>query len=81
MDRQEVEFVFDRPTRFIDLEGGSSLLTEPNIIRDEYLNQMRVHLNEIKKCSETQESSYYETITDLPVEEALKKFSFERTQA
>ena len=81
MDRQEVEFVFDRPTRFIDLEGGSSLLTEPSIIRDEYLNQMRIHLNEIKKiCSETQ-SSYYETITDLPVEEALKKFSFERAQA
>ena len=49
MDRQEVEFVFDRPTRFIDLEGGSSLLTEPSIIRDEYLNQMRVHLDEIKK--------------------------------
>ena len=81
MDRQEVEFVFDRPTRFIDLEGGSSLLTEPSIIRDEYLNQMRVHLDEIKKiCSETQ-SSHYKTLTDLPVEEALKKFSFERTQA
>ena len=81
MDRQEVEFVFDRPTRFIDLEGGSSLLTEPSIIRDEYLNQMRIHLDEIKRiCSETQ-ISHYETLTDLPVEEALKKFSFERTQA
>ena len=81
MDRQEVEFVFDRPTRFIDLEGGSSLLTEPSIIRDEYLNQMRIHLDEIKRiCSETQ-SSHYETLTDLPVEEALKKFSFERTKA
>jgi hypothetical protein len=30
MDRQELEFVFDRPTRFIDLEGGSSILTEPS---------------------------------------------------
>ena len=43
MDRQEVEFTFDRPTRFIDLEGGSSILTEPSIIRDEYLKQMRKH--------------------------------------
>ena len=49
MDRQEVEFVFDRPTRFIDLEGGSSLLTEPSIIRDEYLNQMRIHLMRLKE--------------------------------
>ena len=80
MDRQEVDFIFDRPTRFIDLEGGASLLTEPSIIREEYLKQMRIHLNEIKKiCTETQ-SSHYETITDLPVDEALKKFSFERTQ-
>lgn len=80
MDRQEVEFIFDRPTRFIDLEGGASLLTDPSIIRDEYLKQMRIHLDEIKKiCTETQ-SSHYETVTDLPVDEALKKFSFERTQ-
>ena len=80
MDRQEVDFIFDRPTRFIDLEGGASLLTEPSIIREEYLKQMRIHLNEIKKvCTETQ-SSHYETITDVPVHEALKKFSFERTQ-
>ena len=80
MDRQEVEFIFDRPTRFIDLEGGSSILTEPSIIRDEYLKQMRNHLDEIKKiCAETQ-SSHYETITDSPVDEALREFSFERTQ-
>ena len=59
-----MEFLFDRPTRFIDLEGGSSILTEPSIIRDEYLKQMRIHLEEIKKiCAETQ-SSHYETVTD-----------------
>ena len=80
MDRQEVDFIFDRPTQFIDLEGGASLLTEPSIIREEYLKQLRIHLNEIKKiCTETQ-SSHYESITDVPVHEALKKFSFERTQ-
>ena len=79
IDRQEVEFLFDRPTRFIDLEGGPSLLTEPSIIRDEYLKQMRIHLEEIKKiCAETQ-SSHYETVTDSSIDEALKDFSFERT--
>lgn len=80
MDRQEVDFIFDRPTRFIDLEGGSSILTEPSIIRDEYLKQLSNHVEEIKKiCAETQ-SSYYETITDLKVDDTLRKFSFERTQ-
>ena len=78
MDRQEVEFHFDRPTRFIDLEGGPSLLTEPSIIRDEYLKQMRIHLEEIKKiCAETR-SSHFETVTDSSIDEALKDFSFDR---
>ena len=81
MDRQEVEFVFDRPTRFIDLEGGPSILTETNIIRDDYLKQMGKHLEEIRKiCTESQCSHYF-TVTDSKVDDALREFSFERTQA
>ena len=81
MDRQEVEFVFDRPTRFIDLEGGPSILTETNIIRDDYLKQMGKHLEEIRKiCTESQCSHYF-TVTDSRVDDALREFSFERTQA
>ena len=80
MDRQELEFVFDRPTRFIDLEGGSSVLTEPSIIRDEYLKQMREQMNQIKKiCVETQ-SSFHQVVTDAEIDEALSVFSFQRTQ-
>ena len=80
MDRQEVEFIFDRPTRFVDLEGGSSILTEPSIIRDEYLKQMRNHVEDLKKiCAETQ-SSYHKTLTDLKVDDTLIEFTFERTQ-
>ena len=81
MDRQEVEFVFDRPTRFIDLEGGPSILTETNTIRDDYLKQMGKHLEEIRKiCTESQCSHYF-TVTDSKVDDALREFSFERTQA
>lgn len=80
MDQQELEFVFDRPTRFIDLEGGSSILTEPSVIRDEYLKQMREHMNQIKKiCAETQ-SSFHQVVTDAEIDDALSVFSFQRTQ-
>ena len=80
VDRQELEYIFDRPTRFIDLEGGSSILTEPGIIRDEYLKQMRKHMNQIKKiCAETQ-SSFHQVVTDVQIDEALSVFSYQRTQ-
>ena len=49
MDRQEVEFIFDHPTRFIDLEGGSSILTEPSVIREEYLKEMQIISEKLKK--------------------------------
>ena len=40
---------------------------------------MKSHLEEIKKiCAETK--AHYEIVTDSPVDEALKEFSFERTQ-
>ena len=32
-DPQELNFTFDRPTRFVDMEGGGSLITEPTVIR------------------------------------------------
>jgi len=40
LDRAEVEFQFDRPVRFVDLESSLSIVTEPSSIRDEYLSQL-----------------------------------------
>ena len=31
----ELDFTFDRPTRFVDLEGAGSIITEPTVIREE----------------------------------------------
>ena len=75
MDRQEVDFIFDRPTRFIDLEGGSSLLTEPSIISDEYLKQMRIHLKKLKKYVPKRKAHIMKPSL-IPIDEALKKVFF-----
>ena len=80
MDRKEIDFLFDRPTRFIDLEGGASILTEPSVIRNEYLSQMEKHISEIQKiCTETQ-TSYHRALTDQSVANVLKDFSSLRTR-
>lgn len=36
LENQELEFDFDRPTRFLDLEGGPAILIEPSAIRRQY---------------------------------------------
>jgi len=46
-DPQEVNFTFDRPTRFVDMEGGGSLITEPTVIREEYLAHLNAHVDQL----------------------------------
>ncbi|HAW98337.1 MAG TPA: DUF58 domain-containing protein [Opitutae bacterium] len=74
-DRQELEFDFDRPTRFVDLEGGGSLITEPTVIREEYLARLDEHVQELRKgCLESQ-ARYHVVRTDKPLVDAIDQFS------
>ena len=36
MDRQEYNFDFTRPIRFVDMETGMDLITDPTVLRDAY---------------------------------------------
>ncbi len=74
LDRQEMDFSFVRPTRFVDLEGGPSLLTDPNVIREEYLKQFKEHLAILRKgCLETQ-SSFFSISTEVSLSDGLNPF-------
>jgi len=44
MDRLELDFPFDRPIRFLDLESPATLLAEPAVIRHQYLKALKQHL-------------------------------------
>jgi hypothetical protein len=74
-DPQELSFTFDRPTRFVDMEGGGSLITEPTVIRAEYLARLNAHVDQLKKgCMESQ-SRYHQVQTDIPVVKVIDDFS------
>jgi hypothetical protein len=74
-DPQELNFTFDRPTRFVDMEGEGSLITEPTVIRAEYLARLNAHIDQIKTgCLESQ-SSYHQVRTDSPVVNVIDNFS------
>ncbi|MCX6986292.1 MAG: DUF58 domain-containing protein [Lentisphaerae bacterium] len=45
MDPEELNFDFDRSTRFLDMESSFSIVTEPAIIKNEYLKELNHYLD------------------------------------
>jgi uncharacterized protein (DUF58 family) len=78
LDRAELEFHFDRPLRFVDLESSASLLTEPSSIRDEYLRQLDAFLEQLRAGCNEFRVDYRQVVTDQDYERVLADFLVER---
>ena len=74
LDRQEMEFPFDRPTRFVDLESPTTLLAEPAIIRNIYLQQFNQHLQALRDGCNRFGVEMHTVATDLSYEGVLRNF-------
>jgi uncharacterized protein (DUF58 family) len=81
LDRAEITFQFERPMRFIDMENGFSLVTEPAGVRDEYLRHLNLHLERIKSGAREFGVDYRRVITDENYEKVLGGFLVERARA
>ena len=80
-DHTELEFNFNKPIRFIDLEGGSSILTDPSQIKQEYLNNLNQHIQEIRVGSAKTQCSHQVISTSDKMEEALMRFSMKQRES
>ena len=49
LEQSEIDFEFDRPMRFMDLEGGSPVLADPSIVANEYRKAVNEYLTDLKK--------------------------------
>ena len=78
LDRVELEFQFDRPVRFVDLESSMSVVTEPSMIRDEYLRQLRMFLESLRRGCNEFGVDYRQVVTDQDYERVLADFLVER---
>lgn len=81
LDRAEMDFQFDRPVRFVDLESSMSIVTEPSSIRDEYLRQLRLFLAQLREGCHEFEADYRQVVTDKGYEQVAADFMVERAQA
>ncbi len=71
LDQQEIDFKFKRPTRFVDLEGGGSIITEPILIRDEYQQRLEEHSQALFNKSLECGASFFRVPTKVSIREIL----------
>lgn len=80
LDQAELKFDFDRPVRFVDLESSGSIVTEPSLIRDQYLAELNSFLRRIERGCREFKADYRRVTTDLSYERVLADFLVERAQ-
>lgn len=74
LDQSEVDFAFERPTRFLDLEGGAPIMTDPVMIGSQYRKAMRGYLEELEGVVHDASVDYHRVGLDDPVDEVLARF-------
>lgn len=74
LDKQEIEFDFERPHRFVDMEDKTSVVAEPVLIADDYRQAMRNFMKEVRdKCHDVH-ADYHLITTDQDYEEIIHNF-------
>ncbi len=74
LDRQELDFDFDRPTRFVDLEGGPSLLADPSLIDRRYREALTNYFKTVDEIMNHSVIDYHRILLDEPYEQVLARF-------
>ncbi len=74
MDPQEIDFDFNRPYRFVDLEDSTTIVAEPNLIADEYANAVHEFLAAVEtKCHDVH-ADYHLVLSSQDYEQVLRDF-------
>lgn len=74
LDRDEVEFRVDKPTRFVDPEGGASIVADPATITERYLKALENYRAAVEDMVTTADLDYREVLMDEDPAEVLSRF-------
>ncbi len=74
LDRDEVEFPFDRMLKFDGLEGFDPLVADPKALRQAYLEVFKEHQNKIRKGCLANGVDFKPLLTDTPLDVALTSY-------
>ena len=74
LDQSEVDFNFDRPTRFLDLEGGAPIMADPSLIAQQYQQAIADYLADLETVMRDAAVDYHRVNLNDPVDEVLARF-------
>ena len=80
LDPLELAFEFDRPVRFVDMEGSQSIVTEPATVRAEYQAQLRRFLETLRDDCHEFNADYRRVTLDQSYDQVLADFLAERAR-
>ncbi len=81
LDRRELDFDFDRPVRFGDLESDFHLVTEPAVIAAGYQRELQEYLQDLQRGCREFGVDYRRVVTDENYETVLAGFLLQRLNA
>ncbi len=79
VDAVERNLMIERPTRFVDMEGRTTLMTEPELIRDEYAAMMRDFMKGCFRTCADVRADYNVVSAESPWQDTLTAFLMSRT--
>ena len=74
LDKTELDFEFDRPIRFLDLEGNAHILADPPLIVQQYHESLQNYLGELKTVLSEASVDYHRAMLDEPYDRVLARF-------
>ena len=78
LDHQELEFEFDRVTRFVDAESDEELITTPQAIREGYRRRLHEFIGHYRSELSKSDIDYTTIDTATPVDYALSAYLAKR---
>ncbi len=74
LDPEEIAFEFQRPTRFLDMEGGTAVFAEPNEIADRYHKALSEYLEAVRQVVLETAVDYHRVSIERPYDRQLTEF-------
>lgn len=81
LDAVELDFSFDRPARFVDMEGGETVLADPSLITRRYQDVVKTYLAGMDEVVRTTGADYQRVLMKENFEEVLARFLLSRLQS
>jgi uncharacterized protein (DUF58 family) len=78
LDQSEIDFNFDRPTRFVDLEGGAAIMADLTLIRKQYQKAVAGYLADLDNVIRDAVVDYHRINLSDPVDAVLARFLVQR---